>query len=131
MELDMHGDMLSTHSDMSDNHNMGDHNSQSMNSQSGNHGSQQHGHSQERPGTDMGLGVDGLSSNPADHFSGHGAPNDPAATAKQGEHQKIFSSIEAHLIDNSSRVHRAISSGSWFDPNTWEGGKIPKDDAMV
>ncbi|MGF1523732.1 MAG: G8 domain-containing protein [Leptolyngbyaceae cyanobacterium] len=93
----------------------------------GNH----HSSGPERPGFDPGSGVDGLSGQPADHFSGHGAPSDPAATTKQGEHQRLFSSVEGHFISNQSRVYRAINSGAWSDPSTWEGGQIPGKDALV
>ncbi|MEM6716393.1 MAG: G8 domain-containing protein, partial [Cyanobacteria bacterium P01_C01_bin.147] len=51
--------------------------------------------------------------------------------AKQSEHQRLFSSVEGYLINNANRVNRAINSGSWFDPNTWENGQIPSDDALV
>ena len=35
------------------------------------------------------------------------------------------------LVPHTQVTHKAIQDGSWFDPNTWEGGRIPGDDAKV
>ena len=35
------------------------------------------------------------------------------------------------LVPHSQATHVAIRNGSWFDPNTWQGGKIPTDNAHV
>ncbi|WP_299491091.1 G8 domain-containing protein [Acaryochloris sp. IP29b_bin.137] len=35
------------------------------------------------------------------------------------------------LVPHDRATHIAIRNGSWFDPNTWQSGKIPTDDAHV
>ncbi|PSB09561.1 hypothetical protein C7B62_12780 [Pleurocapsa sp. CCALA 161] len=35
------------------------------------------------------------------------------------------------LIDEADATHVAITNGSWFDPNTWQNGKLPTDGAQV
>ncbi|MEM9450920.1 MAG: G8 domain-containing protein, partial [Cyanobacteria bacterium P01_E01_bin.6] len=84
-----------------------------------------------RVGIDTGSGVEGLSAKADNHTLQHGGMEDPAQAVKQAEHLNFFSSVEGHLIANSGRVVRAIRSGAWSDPNTWEGGKIPGQDALV
>lgn len=85
----------------------------------------------DRLGMDMGSGVEGLSGDRADHQHPMNGMHDPAAETKSNEHSVLFSSIEGHLIDNASSVVRAVNSGNWSDPNTWEGGVVPGADAMV
>jgi len=36
-----------------------------------------------------------------------------------------------NLVEESAVTHTAINDGDWDDPNTWEGGRIPDDDARV
>jgi hypothetical protein len=35
------------------------------------------------------------------------------------------------LVPTSTATHVAVKSGSWFDPATWQGGKIPNDGARA
>ncbi|MEM6253476.1 MAG: G8 domain-containing protein [Cyanobacteria bacterium P01_D01_bin.156] len=58
------------------------------------------------------------------HNSGlHAHPDDPS---KQSEHTAAH-----NLITHQNATHRAIKSGSWFDPKTWAGGRIPGQNAKV
>lgn len=58
------------------------------------------------------------------HGGGHAAhPDDPG---KAKGHQALLD-----LVPSSQVTHKAVNNGSWFDPNTWEGGKIPGNGAHV
>jgi hypothetical protein len=46
--------------------------------------------------------------------------------AMQKEHDQLQA-----LVADSTTTHEAKQSGSWFDPNTWVGGKVPGDGAKV
>ena len=35
------------------------------------------------------------------------------------------------LVPHSNATHIAVNHGSWFDPNTWQDGIIPNDNADV
>ena len=35
------------------------------------------------------------------------------------------------LVPHENATHVAINNGSWFDPNTWQDGVIPNDNADV
>ncbi|QUY44984.1 G8 domain-containing protein [Acaryochloris marina] len=50
-------------------------------------------------------------------------PND---SGKQHTHSALLD-----LVSHAQATHIAIRSGSWFDPNTWQGGRIPQDGAHV
>lgn len=62
------------------------------------------------------------------HGMAHGGMGLPHADnpGKQHEHMGFLK-----LVPHSQATHKAIRDGSWFDPNTWEGGQIPGDDAKV
>lgn len=45
---------------------------------------------------------------------------------KMAEHQAFV-----NLIPDNKATHVAVKNGSWFDPNTWQGGKVPSDGAYV
>jgi hypothetical protein len=52
----------------------------------------------------------------------------------QPELSNIFDSIlhsDDALIAEADATHIAIKNGSWFDPNTWNNGKLPSDGAQV
>ena len=53
----------------------------------------------------------------------HGHMDDPA---KQAEHN-----MGHNLITAKDATHTAVRNGSWFDPKTWEGGRIPGANAKV
>lgn len=53
----------------------------------------------------------------------HAHPDDPA---KQSEHSAL-----ENLITSQSATHTAVKNGSWFNPNTWAGGRIPNANAKV
>ncbi|MEO1388023.1 MAG: G8 domain-containing protein [Cyanobacteria bacterium J06634_6] len=55
-------------------------------------------------------------------MDGHAMHSDPD---KQSEHNQLTALISGHS------THIAKQSGSWFDPNTWVGGKVPGDNAKV
>ncbi|MDB9525724.1 G8 domain-containing protein [Oscillatoria sp. CS-180] len=62
------------------------------------------------------------SSNTHSHHDGPHA-DDPV---KMKEHQALMD-----LVPKNKATHVAVNNGSWFDPNTWKGGKIPGDKAKV
>lgn len=53
----------------------------------------------------------------------HFHPDDPS---KQSEHSAAHS-----LITSNNATHTAVKSGSWFNPSTWKGGRVPGADAKV
>ncbi len=40
-------------------------------------------------------------------------------------------SAAMQLVSQANATHAAVSSGSWFDPNTWQGGQVPGANARV
>ncbi|MEM8809936.1 MAG: G8 domain-containing protein, partial [Cyanobacteria bacterium P01_G01_bin.38] len=50
-------------------------------------------------------------------------PDDPT---KMKEHEGLLD-----LVPTNKATHVAVKNGSWFDPATWQGGRIPGDDANV
>ncbi|NET36305.1 MAG: hypothetical protein F6K19_30480 [Cyanothece sp. SIO1E1] len=46
--------------------------------------------------------------------------------AKRKEHLALFD-----LVPHAAATHKAVRDGSWFDPKTWEGGRIPGEGANV
>ena len=48
------------------------------------------------------------------------------AQADPAERQAVLD-----LVELSDVTHTAINDGDWDDPNTWEGGRVPGDDARV
>ncbi|WP_299489972.1 G8 domain-containing protein [Acaryochloris sp. IP29b_bin.137] len=57
--------------------------------------------------------------------STHASPH-PDQPGLHAEHSALLD-----LVPHAQVTHKAIHNGSWFDPNTWEGGQIPGDDAKV
>ncbi len=55
----------------------------------------------------------------------HAGPH-PDQPGQRTEHLALLD-----LVPHAQATHKAIRNGSWFDPNTWEGGQIPEDDAKV
>lgn len=50
----------------------------------------------------------------------------PGDAAQQHTHSALLD-----LVPHAQATHVAIRSGSWFDSNTWQGGRIPQDGAHV
>ncbi|MEM7506713.1 MAG: cadherin-like domain-containing protein [Pseudomonadota bacterium] len=50
-------------------------------------------------------------------------------TGLTGDHQEHMAALD--LVDPADATHVAVQSGDWFDPDTWENGEIPGDDARV
>ena len=50
--------------------------------------------------------------------------------SQQSQHESGHLAL-LDLVPHTQITYKAIQNGSWFDPNTWEGGKIPGDDAKV
>jgi len=50
-------------------------------------------------------------------------PDDPG---KQHTHTALLD-----LVPHSQATHIAVKNGSWFDSSTWQGGKVPADNAHV
>ncbi|MEM9163814.1 MAG: G8 domain-containing protein [Cyanobacteria bacterium P01_F01_bin.4] len=50
-------------------------------------------------------------------------PDDPT---KMKEHKGLLD-----LVPTNKATHVAVKNGNWFDPATWQGGRIPGDDARV
>lgn len=57
----------------------------------------------------------------SDHSSDHS--NDPVQAK---EHAALLD-----LVPESAATHKAIKSGSWFDPQTWENNQVPGENARV
>ncbi len=57
------------------------------------------------------------------HSGGMAHPDDPD---KMSEHMAML-----ELVPVEDATHVAVNNGSWFDPNTWQNGVIPGDDAKV
>ncbi|NET35036.1 MAG: hypothetical protein F6K19_23910 [Cyanothece sp. SIO1E1] len=61
---------------------------------------------------------------------GTGAHHHPSVhaddPAKRKEHLALFD-----LVPHAAATHKAVRDGSWFDPKTWEGGRIPGEGANV
>ncbi|NJK28138.1 MAG: hypothetical protein HC925_06080, partial [Coleofasciculaceae cyanobacterium SM2_3_26] len=61
---------------------------------------------------------------------GHDAHADDSVHAgnpvKRAEHMALLD-----LVPHAAATHRAVNNGSWFDPNTWEGKRIPSAGARV
>lgn len=58
------------------------------------------------------------------------------AQLESGAHMDDASKSTEHaalldLVPRSGATHVAVSSGDWFDPNTWHEGRIPTDGAQV
>ena len=53
----------------------------------------------------------------------HSMGDDPTRHQEHGDLQK--------LIEGVKPTHTAIRSGSWFDPRTWKGGRVPGNNAKV
>ena len=60
---------------------------------------------------------------PHPHDEGGPHPHDPG---EQKAHTALLD-----LVPHSQATHIAVKNGSWFDTSTWQGGKIPTDDAHV
>ena len=58
-----------------------------------------------------------------DHASTSAHTNSPS---KMKEHAALM-----NLVPKSQVTHTATKNGSWFDPNVWQGGNVPGDDAHV
>jgi len=56
-------------------------------------------------------------------MSAHHHPGDPD---KASEHMALL-----NLVPHSAATHVAIKSGAWSDSSTWEGGRIPGNNAKV
>ncbi len=52
-------------------------------------------------------------------------------TGSMMHHMDGHHSMTEDLFDASTATHVAVSSGAWSDPGTWQGGRIPDDDATV
>jgi hypothetical protein len=54
------------------------------------------------------------------------APAHADNPAMAAEHAALFK-----LVSRADATHVAVSNGSWFDPNTWQDGRIPSAGAKV
>jgi len=63
-------------------------------------------------------------------FMDHGSMAHPTDPAKASEHQALMDLVPVNMMMDVA-THRAVASGSWFDPNTWSGGQVPTHGAIV